>query len=118
MDELACYEVHMVKRVIFFGTLFSAVALLPRVFQTVDAAIDLLPVNEFLVTFVDLEWALWYRALFLAAHACVGGGAFLIGRREATLQFKVLTALLFCELITIYVTTFLFWRNDLSIPLY
>jgi hypothetical protein len=108
----------MVRRVIFFGTLFAAVALLPRVFLTVDAAIDLLPVNEYLVPFVELEWALWYRAIFLAAHACVAGGVFLMGRGEGTLQLKILTVLLFCELIIVYATTFLFWRNDLSIPLY
>lgn len=109
---------YMVKRVIFFGTLFAAVVLLPRVFRTVDAAIDLLPVREYLVPFVELEWALWYRAMFLAAHACAAGGIFLMRRGEATRQLKILTVLLLCELIVVYATTFLFWRNDLSIPLY
>jgi len=108
----------MVKRVIFFATLFAAVVLLPRVYLTVDAAIDLLPVNEYLVPFVELEWALWYRAIFLAAHACVAADVFLIGRGKATLQLKILAVLLLCELITIYVSTFLFWRSHLFIVLY
>ena len=108
----------MVRRVILFGTRFAAVALLPRVFLTVDAAIDLLPVNEYLVPFVELEWTLWYRAIFFAAHACVGGGVFLMLRREASGQLKILTVILLCELVVVYATTFVFWRNDLSIPLY
>ena len=103
----------MWNRVIFLVALAVAVALVPRVYLTVEAVLGLFPIGKDEGVFVDLDFALWLRAAFIAAHACVAWFAVQIWRRSATLPLKILTVILLGELITIYVVTLRFWYGGI-----
>jgi hypothetical protein len=108
----------MGNRVIFLAALAFAVVLLPRVYDTAETLIDVFPIDEGEVWFVDLDPAPWYSAVFVAAHACVAWCAALIWRRQATLSLRILTLILLGELIAIYVMTFRFWVGGIEVRLY
>lgn len=108
----------MLNRLIFWVALAVAVVLLPRVYVTVHAAAGILPIQEGEVAVFDVNFGPWARAMFIAAHACIAAGVVLIWRAKATLQLKIVTLILFSELVVIYAITWLFWRNGVFAPLY
>jgi hypothetical protein len=85
----------MWNRVIFLVALTIAVALVPRVYLTVEAVIGLFPIEEGDIVTVDLDAVLW------------------IWRRKGTLALNILTLILLTELITIYVATLRFWYGGI-----
>ena len=95
-----------------------AVVLLPRVYLTAETLVGLFPIDQEASVFVDLDPAPWYRALFIAAHACVAWFVALWWRGTATLWLKTLTLLVLVELIAIYLMTLRFWHGGVEIPLY
>ncbi len=103
----------MWNRVMFLVALTIAVALVPRVYLTLEAVIGLFPIKEGDIVTVDLDAALWLRAAFIAAHACVAWFVVLIWRGNATVSHKVLTLILLGELIAIYVVTMRFWYGGI-----
>jgi hypothetical protein len=108
----------MRNRVIILVALTVAVALLPRVYLTVEAVRGLFPIDKDEVVFVDLDFVLWLRAAFIAAHAFVAWFVVLIWRRNATSLHKVLTLVLLAELIVIYAVTLRFWYGGIEVTLY
>lgn len=94
------------------------VALLPRVYLTVDAVIDVFPIDPGAIVFLHLDWGSRGRALFITAHACVAWFIALWWRGNATLWLKILTLVVLGELIAIYLMTLRFWYGGLEIPLY
>ncbi len=104
----------MWNRVIFLIALMIAVALLLRVSDTVETAIDVFPIDREQIQLVDLDFALWLRLAFIAGHACVAWFVIQIRRRNATLPLKILTFILFSELIAIYVVTLRFWYGGIE----
>lgn len=108
----------MLNRLVFWLTLAVAVILLPRVYVTLDVARNILPIQDGELAVFDVNFGLWARAVFIAAHACVATGIVLIWRANATSKLKILTLILFTELVVIYATTWLFWRNGVFAPLY
>jgi hypothetical protein len=105
-------------RLATLAALTLAVLLLPRVYDTVETVIGLFPLIPGGVVFVHLDPAPWYRALFIAAHACVVWFVALWWRGNATLWLKILTLIVLGELITIYLVTLRFWHGGVEIPLY
>jgi len=103
----------MWNRVIFLVAFTIAVALVPRVYLTVEAVLGLFPIGKDEGVFVDLDFALWLRAAFIAAHACAAWFVVLIWRRKGTLALNILTLILLSELITIYLVTLRFWYGGI-----
>lgn len=102
----------MWNRVIFVVALTIAIALMPRVYLTVEAAIGLFPIREG-IWLVDLDFVIWLRAAFVAAHACVAWFVAQMWKGKSNLASKILTFVLLAELIVIYLVTLRFWYGGI-----
>jgi hypothetical protein len=108
----------MSKRATFVIALTIVVALAPRVYVMVEAAINTFPMPEGVIQFVDLEFAWWFRAPFIAAHACVAWLVVLMWRGSATVSHKILTLMLLGEMTAMYLSVLRFWNNGVEVTLY
>jgi uncharacterized protein (DUF983 family) len=83
-----------------------------------ETVVALFPIEPHLITFVDLDPAPWYTAVFIAAHACVAWFVALWWRGNASLWLKILTLVVLGELIAVYLLTLRFRQGGIEIPLY
>jgi len=95
-----------------------AVTLAPRVYLTVETARDVFPIDEGAIQFVDLEFAWWVRAPFIAAHVCAAWLVVLMWKGRATLSHKIVTLILLGEMATLYLTVLRFWQSGILVPLF
>ena len=95
-----------------------AVALVPHVYVFVETAAEVFPVPEGVIEFVDLEFIWWFRAPFIAAHACVAWLGARMWRGNAALPERILTLTILGEMAALYATVLRFWAGGISVPLY
>ena len=67
---------------------------------------------------MDLEWELWFRAPFIAAHACVAWSGARIWRGYATLVEKILTLTVLGEMTALYLAVLRLWAGGVTVTLY
>jgi hypothetical protein len=88
------------------------------VYLNAQTAAGVFPIADGVITFVDLEFVPWFRAPFIAAHACVAWLVVLTWRGHATLLQKILMLILLVEMATIYVIVLRFWHSGVGVSLY
>jgi hypothetical protein len=103
----------MWNRLMFVVGLTIAVALMRRVYLSLDAVIGLFPIREGDIVLVDLDFVFWLRAAFVVAHACVAWFVAQMWKGKSTLASKILTLVLLVELVVIYLVTLRFWYGGI-----
>lgn len=108
----------MSKRATLLIALAIVVVLAPRVYIMVEAATNSFPIPQGAIQFVDLEFAWWFRAPFIAAHAAIAWLVVLMWRGGTTLLHKIVTLILLVEMATIYLVVLRFWQSGVEVSLY
>jgi len=108
----------MLNRLLFVVAIATAIALLPRTYLTIHTAASIFPILKDEVVVFDVPFGPSVRAAFIAAHAFAAWFVWIIWRGKVTLAVKLLTLILFVELLAIYVITLLLKSNGVYITLY